>query len=72
MITIHPLILVIILSNENEEGLLKSFYEEYLEYNPLDNTQIMGVSGKWVKNNKQNVQKLFNSLLPELLKNKKD
>ena len=60
------------LSNENKEGLIKSFYEEYLEYNPLDNTQIMGVSGKWVKNNKQNVQKLFNSLLPELLKNKKD
>jgi len=60
------------LSNANKEGLIKSFYEEYLEYNPLDNTQIMGVSGKWVKNNKQNVQKLFNSLLPELLKNKKD
>ena len=46
------------LSNENKEGLIKSFYEEYLEYNPLDNTQIMGVSCKWVKNNKQNVQKL--------------
>ena len=60
------------MSNANKEGLIKSFYEEYLEYNPLDNTQIMGVSGKWVKHNKQNVQKLFNSLLPELLKNKKD
>ena len=41
---------------------INSFYENDIQYNPLDTTQIMGVSGKWVKHNKQNVQKLLKKI----------
>ena len=52
---------------ESDRSLLPVRYpnENNIQYHPTDETLILGVSGKWVKNNKQNVQKL-------LEKNKKD